>query len=89
MRIFDVGGGASTLVDDLLGRQAGDFSMLDISASALAVACKRLGASANQVSWLEGDITRVTLPAAHYDIWHDRAVFHSLTDPQDWAAYVA
>lgn len=89
MRIIDVGGGASALVDDLLEQQAGDFSVLDISAAALAVTRQRLGARADRVTWLDGDITRAKLPAAHYDIWHDRAVFHFLTDAQDRAAYVA
>ena len=89
-RVIDVGGGASTLVDDLLAHGAGDVTVLDISAAALEVARQRLGAAAaRRVHWIAGDITRVQLEPAAYDIWHDRAVFHFLTDPADRAAYVA
>jgi ubiquinone/menaquinone biosynthesis C-methylase UbiE len=87
-RIIDVGGGASTLVDDLLARQSFDISVLDISTSALDVARQRLGPKALAVNWIAGDITEVALPANTYDIWHDRAVFHFLTDSRDRAAYV-
>lgn len=88
-RVIDVGGGASTLVDDLLLHGMGDVTVLDISAAALQVARQRLGAAAKGVHWIAGDITRVQLEPAAYDIWHDRAVFHFLTDPADRAAYVA
>ncbi len=87
-RLIDVGGGASTLVDDLLQRNIANVSVLDISGAALRVARERLGARAADVQWIEGDITRVALPAGGYDIWHDRAVFHFLTDPASRAAYV-
>jgi ubiquinone/menaquinone biosynthesis C-methylase UbiE len=87
-RIIDVGGGASTLVDDLLADGKADITVLDISASALRLARDRLGTRAAQVHWIEGDITRVGLPAGAYDNWHDRAVFHFLTEPADRAAYV-
>lgn len=86
--IIDVGGGASRLVDDLLNDGFKHVSVLDLSASALDVARKRLGASGNTVSWIAGDIRDVNLPAQTYDIWHDRAVFHFLIDPTDRAAYV-
>jgi ubiquinone/menaquinone biosynthesis C-methylase UbiE len=89
MHVIDVGGGASTLVDDLLDTAMSDISVLDISGAALAVARKRLGQRARGVQWLEGDITTVALPAASFDIWHDRAVFHFLTSPGERAAYVA
>ncbi len=88
-RIIDVGGGASTLVDDLLLHGLGEVSVLDISAAALGVAQQRLGAEAARVHWIAGDITRAALDPGAYDIWHDRAVFHFLTDPADRAAYVA
>ncbi len=88
-RVIDVGGGASTLVDDLLEQGLFDVSVLDISVAALSVARERLGARANQVQWLAGDITQLELPAQAYDIWHDRAVFHFLTKPAQRAAYVA
>jgi ubiquinone/menaquinone biosynthesis C-methylase UbiE len=87
--VIDVGGGASTLVDDLLDQSFGDVSVLDISGAALDVARRRLGARAQEVQWIAGDITSEPLAAARYDIWHDRAVFHFLTDPNDRAAYVA
>jgi ubiquinone/menaquinone biosynthesis C-methylase UbiE len=86
--IIDVGGGASTLVDDLVANGYTDLTVLDLSAAALSAARKRLGAQENNVRWIEADITRVDLPANRYDIWHDRAVFHFLTDPADRAAYV-
>lgn len=88
-RVIDVGGGASTLVDDLLAGGSTEVTVLDISASALRVAQERLGAAAARVHWIAGDITKVELPPAAYDIWHDRAVFHFLTEPADRAAYVA
>ena len=87
--IIDVGGGASTLVDDLLAAQYHDVTVLDISAAALAVAKQRLGAAASSVTWLDGDITQMDLPAGRYDVWHDRAVFHFLTSPADRERYVA
>jgi len=88
-RIIDVGGGASTLVDDLLANGLGDVTVLDISHAALRLAQQRLGAQAARVHWISDDITKVQLEPAAYDIWHDRAVFHFLTDPADRAAYVA
>lgn len=87
-KVIDVGGGASTLVDDLLGNGFKNVSVLDLSASALAVARNRLGAAGAGVTWIAGDIRSVALPDQTYDIWHDRAVFHFLTNPVDRAAYV-
>ena len=86
--ILDVGGGASTLVDDLLDRGYSDLAVLDLSASALHAARQRLGARAAAVQWIEANITSVELPANRYDVWHDRAVFHFLTSAQDRQAYV-
>jgi SAM-dependent methyltransferase len=86
--IIDVGGGASTLVDDLLNDGYKDISVLDLSGKALDVAKKRLGDQVGAVSWIEGDITKVPLLLQRYDIWHDRAVFHFLTEPEDREAYV-
>ncbi|MDP2818921.1 MAG: class I SAM-dependent methyltransferase [Polaromonas sp.] len=88
-RIVDVGGGASSLVDDLLADGMTEVSVLDISGAALDVARRRLGKQAARVNWMEGDITTVALKPASIDIWHDRAVFHFLTDAADRAAYVA
>lgn len=87
--IIDVGGGASTLVDDLLAEGYTDLTVLDLSAAALESARRRLGPRAGLVTWLEGDVTAVELPAHHYDVWHDRAVFHFLTEEEDRKAYVA
>jgi ubiquinone/menaquinone biosynthesis C-methylase UbiE len=86
--ILDVGGGASVLVDDLLNAGYSNLSVLDISAAALDAAQARLGSAASRVKWIEADITRLELPEASLDVWHDRAVFHFLTDPQDRQRYV-
>ena len=88
-RLIDVGGGASTLVDDLLDDRTFDVTVLDISAAALDVARQRLGPRAGRVHWLVGDITSIDLPAHAFDIWHDRAVFHFLTTPEQRSAYVS
>jgi ubiquinone/menaquinone biosynthesis C-methylase UbiE len=87
--IIDVGGGTSTLVDDLVAEGYTDVTVIDLSSAALAVAKQRLGLHSNAVHWVEGDITQVKFPIHHFDIWHDRAVFHFLTDPADRNAYVA
>lgn len=93
--IIDVGGGASTLVDDLLSRGFSNIAVLDLSEAALQAAQSRLGdsaavnRSAASVDWIVGDITAVTLPEKRYAIWHDRAVFHFLTSPSDRKAYKA
>jgi SAM-dependent methyltransferase len=73
--VVDIGGGDSTLVDDLLARGVEDVTVLDISAEALSRARTRLGASAITIKWIEGDVTEVQLPPDSYDFWHDRAVF--------------
>ena len=86
--IIDVGGGASTLVDDLLKAGYSDLTVLDLSGAAMGEAKKRLGREAGRVNWIEADITRAELAGNRYDIWHDRAVFHFLTDPVDRDAYV-
>ncbi|HQS58820.1 MAG: SAM-dependent methyltransferase [Gallionellales bacterium 35-53-114] len=86
--IIDVGGGASKLVDDLIAEGYADLTVLDLSASALTVAKQRLGKQAGVTHWIEGDITCAELPLHRFDIWHDRAVFHFLTDAADRQAYV-
>ena len=88
-RIIDVGAGASTLVDDLIERGVKAATVLDISAEALAVSKARLGQRASGVEWIEADITQAKLRKEYYDIWHDRAVFHFLTDSEDRRRYVA
>jgi ubiquinone/menaquinone biosynthesis C-methylase UbiE len=86
--IIDVGGGASTLIDDLVAEGFTDLSVLDLSGAALDTARGRLGRHADKVCWIEADITQAVLQAHRFDIWHDRAVFHFLTDPADRAKYV-
>jgi 2-polyprenyl-3-methyl-5-hydroxy-6-metoxy-1,4-benzoquinol methylase len=86
--IVDVGGGASTLVDDLLADGFRGITVLDLSQSALEVARGRLGAKGALASWMAGDICSVELPEQAFDIWHDRAVFHFLTEARDREAYV-
>ena len=85
--LIDVGAGASTLVDDLLDRGYSNLAALDVSGEALSIARARLGETAQRVSWQVGDVTSVELPAAAYDLWHDRAVYHFLTDPTDRVLY--
>lgn len=85
--IIDVGGGTSTLVDDLLDKGYASISVLDISEAAIARTQQRLGARAAGVRWIAGDVTRVDLEGP-YDFWHDRAVFHFLTDAEARSRYV-
>lgn len=85
--ILDVGGGASTLVDGLLARGFHAITVIDLAGAALDASRQRLGERARGVTWLEGDITRADLPAAAFDLWHDRAVFHFLTSPEARAAW--
>ncbi len=86
--IIDVGGGASTLVDDLIERGYRNITVLDISQAALDVAQKRLGKAAESVRWLRADVAQSSLPPRSFDVWHDRAVFHFLTTPEERLAYV-
>jgi ubiquinone/menaquinone biosynthesis C-methylase UbiE len=86
--IADVGGGASTLVDDLLDRGFRNLTVVDISAAPLEATKHRLGARAAQVTWRVGDVTTMDFPAHAFDLWHDRAVFHFLTDEGDRRAYI-
>ncbi len=89
--IIDIGGGASRLVDNLVEQGFEDVTVLDLSAAALAAARSRLegplGAGAQRVRWIVADATTWE-PARTYDIWHDRAAFHFLTDAGDRAAYI-
>jgi 2-polyprenyl-3-methyl-5-hydroxy-6-metoxy-1,4-benzoquinol methylase len=86
--IIDVGGGESTLVDDLLASEYQTITVLDISQTAISVTKRRLGLAAEQVHWLVADITKARLQRGAYDVWHDRAVFHFLTTDEHRAAYV-
>lgn len=87
-RIIDIGAGASTLVDGLLASGYRDVTVLDISASALKIAQARIGSAAATVKWLAADVLAASLPSRAFDVWHDRAVFHFLTDARDRARYV-
>lgn len=80
--IIDVGGGASTLVDDLLAAGHRNLTVLDLSAKAIQLTKERLAKSAGSVTWLHGDVTETRLQPGHFGLWHDRAVFHFLIEPQ-------
>jgi SAM-dependent methyltransferase len=85
--ILDVGGGASTLVDDLYANGFCSLSVMDISRTAIAHSQTRLGTTAAEINWIVGDVTTAELPDAAFDIWHDRAVFHFLTERADRLSY--
>ena len=87
-KIVDIGGGASRLVDALVGEGFTSVTVLDLSETALATARARLGAAASRIAWVVADVT-AWQPAQSYDVWHDRATLHFLTDPDDQAAYAA
>lgn len=85
--IIDVGGGASTLVDDLLHLGYRAITILDISDKALTAVKSRLGENAGLVTWITGDVTTIDLADHYYELWHDRAVFHFLTDADEQGKY--
>jgi SAM-dependent methyltransferase len=85
--IIDIGGGASRLVDALVERKIGRITVLDLSAAALDAAKERLGDRGAGVEWVVADVTTWE-PLQTYDLWHDRAAFHFLTDASDRSAYV-
>jgi SAM-dependent methyltransferase len=86
--IIDIGGGASRLVDSLIDRGFKYLTVLDLSEAALEAAKARLGSNAAQVDWIVADAT-VWEPQKAFDLWHDRAAFHFLTEDRDRTAYVA
>ncbi len=86
--IIDVGGGESTLVDDLLTRGYRNITVLDISETAIEVTKRRLGPAAKSIRWIAADLSRAELGTQTYDVWHDRAVFHFLTTLDERVAYV-
>ena len=87
-QIVDVGGGTSRLVDELLTEGYQHVTVLDIVGRALELTRQRLRSRAAAVTWIEADITTVELPRDCYDVWHDRAVFHFLTQPEERRRYV-
>lgn len=84
--VIDVGAGASPLVDRLLDRGYADLTVLDIAAAGLDRTRSRLGEAAHRVAWIVADVT-AWKPQRRYALWHDRAVFHFLTDADDRRAY--
>ncbi len=86
--IIDIGGGDSNLVDHLLTEGFENITVLDISAAAIEKAKARLGNKAEKVTWIVSDINDFN-PATTYDVWHDRAAFHFLTNTEQIANYVA
>jgi len=86
--IIDVGGGTSRLVDDLLAAGYSDLSVLDISEVALLKTKERLGSASDKLAWIVSDITNWQ-PAREWDVWHDRAVFHFLTEEHSQDAYLS
>ncbi len=86
--IIDVGGGESTLVDDLIAHGYENITVLDISQTAIDANRKRLREASEHVHWLVADVTNVDLHPSAFDVWHDRAVFHFLTEASDRVAYV-
>jgi SAM-dependent methyltransferase len=85
--VLDVGAGASPLVERLLARGFTDLTVLDIAEAALVLLRSRLGADAERVAWIRADVTQFS-PPRRYALWHDRAVFHFMTEPADRQAYV-
>ena len=84
--LIDIGAGSSRLVDTLLVQGYGPLTVLDLSDAALTVSKNRLGTRASEVSWIVSDIT-AWQPNQTFSVWHDRAVFHFLTGPEDRASY--
>jgi len=87
-RIVDIGGGASTLVDDLLDQGFSNLTVVDLSQAALDLARERLGERGHAVRWVQGDVTTLDLGCNAFDVWHDRAVFHFLTERRQREAYI-
>jgi SAM-dependent methyltransferase len=85
--IIDIGGGASRLVDSLVAKGFENITVLDLSAAALASARARLGDKSGRVTWIAADATEWQPPET-YDVWHDRAAFHFLTDEKEQNAYI-
>lgn len=85
--VIDIGAGTSRVVDALISRGLTDLTVLDLSEAALDATRSRLGPDGNTVTWIASDIT-LWRPVRTYDVWHDRAVFHFLVEPEDQSAYI-
>lgn len=86
--ILDIGGGASTLVDDLVGSGYDDLTVLDIAGTALAVSQARMGDGAARIHWITADFLKAEFESGRYDLCHDRAVFHFLTSAEEKTDYL-
>src|ERR1700736_6678543 len=86
--IIDVGAGTSVLADNLLAAGYQDLTVMDLSEVALKISRDRLGADSSRFKWMRADVLRSRLDECAYVVWHDRAVFHFLTDAVDRKAYV-
>ena len=87
-RIVDIGGGASRFVDALLDSGYRQVTVLDLAEAALDKAKRRLGPRASAVTWVGADVASFS-PSVAFDLWHDRALFHFMTQPEDREAYLA
>jgi ubiquinone/menaquinone biosynthesis C-methylase UbiE len=87
--IIEVGGGASTLVDDLLDRGYTNITVMDVSGASVEAARQRLGQRAEAIEWVVADFRNAVLPSNAFDVWHDRAAFHFLVDVSERAQYVS
>jgi len=85
--VIDVGGGASSLVDHLLEAGVDHVAVLDIAEAGIDVARQRLGQRAADVEWIVSDVTSLE-DVGRFDVWHDRAVFHFLLEPDERRRYV-
>lgn len=85
--LVDIGGGSSALVDHCLDAGIGSVTVLDLFAEALAITRARLGNGADSANLIVGDVRDWT-PDRSYDLWHDRAAFHFLTDVEDRQRYL-
>jgi SAM-dependent methyltransferase len=88
-KLLDVGGGDSTLIDDLIQRGCSGVTVLDIASTAIERAKQRLGEASLGVIWKVGDILLTPLPDHYFDVWHDRAVFHFFVEEQSRREYVS
>ena len=91
-KIIDVGSGASILIDQLIASEYSNLHVLDLSQTALEKTQLRLahkGLKTENIEWVVGDICTVSLPHQHFDLWHDRAVFHFMTTAQQQEQYLA
>lgn len=86
--VIDMGAGTSRFAASLIARGIDDITVLDISGVALENARQQIGQAGKKITWVEADITS-WVPSRQYDLWHDRAVFHFLTDEDDRTAYMA